>query len=385
MKKAAKLRAGRPPSAKPLSVRCDTGASPLNRLLMLTPLSASSPRPSDIRDSMSAASLGLLDTTSLPASFSNHRKAGTPRLLPCNRPAWLAGVVGGTCACQGVRRWLPARIQRLRVGRLPETTAHCSSGAASPSIWTMTTPGSSWCGIRPWWENISSWLRNSVSSPADTNQLIAMVMIAAIQEAAKAGQKPSTWMSGVTTKARYRIAARANKPTTSTPTQPNARASACRAGRRPAVRIAASTTASTTSHSAEADSPGTTLIVTISARELISTAATVAATRCRFQPCRVNRAQPLPRSSRVRLAPGCRPAHPARVPSAGSCSGCTGMGPLCRTGMSDGRAASRTPFRGTRAGGTGAGVTVSTAKYFGASAGGAPPVETVTPRQGRPG
>ena len=261
------------------------GASPLKMLLMLTPPSASSPRPSDIRDSMSAASLGLLATTSRPASFSNQRNAGTPRLLPCSSPAWLAGVVGGTWACQGVRRWLPARIQRLRVGRLPETTAHCSSGAASPSIWSMTTPGSSWRGIRLGRENISSWLRNSVSSPGRQQPADrdgddrrepggGEGRPEAVDVDVRSHHEGDVEDRGPGEQADHEHA----RPSRRRGPAPAGRAAGPPSGSRPArPRAPRPTRPRRTGRES-------TLIVTISARKLIRTAATVAATRCRFQP-----------------------------------------------------------------------------------------------------
>ena len=63
------------------------GASPEKMLLMLTPPSASSPRPSSIRVSISAASRARLVTISRPVSFSYHRNAGICPEPPCRMPA----------------------------------------------------------------------------------------------------------------------------------------------------------------------------------------------------------------------------------------------------------------------------------------------------------
>ena len=87
----------------------------------LTPPSASSPRPSESRASIAAASAGRLATNSRPVDLSYQRKAGMPSLVPCSRPAWLAGVVEGTLAHQRAASWLPERTQRARVGNTPET------------------------------------------------------------------------------------------------------------------------------------------------------------------------------------------------------------------------------------------------------------------------
>ena len=106
MKKVAKLRDG--PRrvvrfTRPLMVSRLVGASPEKMLEMLTPPSASSPRPSLSRAWITAASLGWLATSSVPVSFSYQRNAGTWSLRPCSSPAWLAGVVAGSCACQSVK------------------------------------------------------------------------------------------------------------------------------------------------------------------------------------------------------------------------------------------------------------------------------------------
>ena len=58
------------------------GASPVNRLEIETPSSASRPRPVLARASMIEASSGRLATRTRPRSRSYHRKAGTPSALP---------------------------------------------------------------------------------------------------------------------------------------------------------------------------------------------------------------------------------------------------------------------------------------------------------------
>jgi uncharacterized protein YbaR (Trm112 family) len=126
-----------------LIVRRLIGASPLNRLSMLAPPSARSPLPVDSRRSISRASAGWFETSSRRCSFSYQRKAGIPSLLPRRRPAWLAEVCEGRSAVHSIIRWLPLRIQRDSVGRLPARTCAMSSGAARPSIWMNTTPGTS--------------------------------------------------------------------------------------------------------------------------------------------------------------------------------------------------------------------------------------------------
>ena len=59
---------------------------------LLAPSSCSSPRPSEWRRSISAASRGWLVTIAFPRSFSHHLKAGMSSLSPCRRPAWQAPV-----------------------------------------------------------------------------------------------------------------------------------------------------------------------------------------------------------------------------------------------------------------------------------------------------
>ena len=131
------------PSFRPLMVSSDVAASPENRFEMLTPSSASSPRPLPTRASMIAASSGRFATRSRPISRSYQRNAGMPSLLPCSSPAWLTGVVDGTRAVHSVQVWLPERTHRLIVGMLPERISLSSNGAGTPSSWTNTTPGMS--------------------------------------------------------------------------------------------------------------------------------------------------------------------------------------------------------------------------------------------------
>ncbi len=76
-------------------------------------------------------------------SFSYQRNAGMWPDTPCRMPAWLVGVVDGMPVCHSTKRCEPERTHRLSVGRFPAVTAHRSSGADSPSICTMTTPGPS--------------------------------------------------------------------------------------------------------------------------------------------------------------------------------------------------------------------------------------------------
>ena len=84
---------------------------------MLTPASASSPRPSDSRRSISAASGGWLATISRRASFSNQRKPGMPSFRPWRIPAWLAGVHGGSSGCQPPTSSRPSRTRRPSTGQ----------------------------------------------------------------------------------------------------------------------------------------------------------------------------------------------------------------------------------------------------------------------------
>jgi hypothetical protein len=116
-----------------LNVSRLVGASPENTLLMLTPPSASRPRPVEIRFSTSAASRGRFVTTSRRVSFSYQRNAGTWVASPCMMPAWLAGVVAGMPVCQPTIVCVPVRTQRPRFGRFPALTAQLSRGSLSPS------------------------------------------------------------------------------------------------------------------------------------------------------------------------------------------------------------------------------------------------------------
>jgi hypothetical protein len=117
------------------------GASPVKRLLMETPSSASRPCPVVRAASMAAASLGRLATKILPVARSIQRKAGMPSIVPCRIPIWLTGVVAGSLGVHSTIRCEPSRTQRERVGRVPARTPHSSRGKGTPSAWTNTTPG----------------------------------------------------------------------------------------------------------------------------------------------------------------------------------------------------------------------------------------------------
>jgi hypothetical protein len=206
MKNVAKLRDGPgrgSPLRRPLIVSRLVGASPEKTLEMLTPPSASSPCPSVRRCWMTAASLGWLATRSRPVSFSYQRNAGTWSLRPCRSPAWLAGVVAGSCACQSTRRWLPDRIHRPRVGSSPERRPQRSSGAGRPSIWMKTTPGTGVVTGSGWRrERWTRWVRKAELSPAVAIQVTTVIRKAYTHDAQKAFQNPSTWMPGAMTNAR---------------------------------------------------------------------------------------------------------------------------------------------------------------------------------------
>ncbi len=58
-------------------------------------------------------------------------------------PHWLTPVCDDHPVSQPISRWLPSRSQRWRVGTSPERSARSSTGLASPSICTKTTPGTS--------------------------------------------------------------------------------------------------------------------------------------------------------------------------------------------------------------------------------------------------
>ena len=105
------------------------------------PPRASSPSPFDTRRSISAASAGRFETSSRSAAFSYQRKAGIPSFEPWRIPAWEAEVWDGSSTSQRAMRWDPLRTQRARCGALPVRIANRSSGSASPSTCTITTPG----------------------------------------------------------------------------------------------------------------------------------------------------------------------------------------------------------------------------------------------------
>ena len=89
-------------AASELMVRLTCGASPVNRLPRLAPSPASSPRPSECRRSISAASSGCETRTIRSRSFSYQRNPRMSWLVPCRMPLTLGaglrapvGVPGG--------------------------------------------------------------------------------------------------------------------------------------------------------------------------------------------------------------------------------------------------------------------------------------------------
>ncbi len=214
---------------------------------MLAPPSASSPRPSEIRSSTIAASLGRLVTISRPVSRSYQRKAGTVATLPCMMPAWLAGVVDGSPVCQRVVRCVPPRSQRPRLGRLPALTAQPRMPALRPSIWMISTPGPSTCGLRRFSRAIwrSAWPRKASSLPASASQLITAVSVAAIQDATNTSGTLGAFTSGSRANATHITIACTQIPSSSAPTPPSATAVATSSGRSSAPIRATRTTSRT--------------------------------------------------------------------------------------------------------------------------------------------
>ena len=49
-------------------------------------------------------------------------------MVPCRMPIWLAGVVAGSLGRHSAIWWVPLRIQRESVGRVPARTHHSSTG-----------------------------------------------------------------------------------------------------------------------------------------------------------------------------------------------------------------------------------------------------------------
>ena len=117
-------------------------------------------------------------------------------------PAWLAGVVAGSCARHGTIRCVPDRSQRAIVGRSPDCTAHRASGSASPSIWMTTTPGTSVGDAfvaRRAARSMSA--TNQSSSPASSSQPTMPISTAYNHDAQNAGQNPDKVIPGVASRA----------------------------------------------------------------------------------------------------------------------------------------------------------------------------------------
>src|SRR4029079_11934363 len=110
---------------------------------MLAPLFERRPSPFEIRDTISVASVGLLEAIRWLRSRSYQRNAGIPSLLPWRIPAWLADVIDGRIASQRDSLWVPPRTQLARLFTEPARMRAARIGWASPSIWRITRPGES--------------------------------------------------------------------------------------------------------------------------------------------------------------------------------------------------------------------------------------------------
>ena len=124
-------------------VSAAVGASPVKRLLMLTPSSARSPAPVVRSDSITAASAGRFATITRSRARSYQRKAGIPSITPCRIPIWLAGVVAGSLGVHSRTVCVPERTHRDRVGTVPAVIAIWRTGKGTPSSWTNSTPSTS--------------------------------------------------------------------------------------------------------------------------------------------------------------------------------------------------------------------------------------------------
>jgi hypothetical protein len=197
-KTAAARRVTAPPWTRRLIVSAAVAASPVNRLLTLTPPSTSRPRPVVKVSSMTAASAGRLATITRSLARSYQRNAGIPSITPCRIPSWLAGVVAGSFGVHSARSYAPDRIQRDRVGTVPAVTAIWTTGKGTPSICTNTTPGISE-SVRATGRRLAPDTNRATrasSVPAVLNQPTSAPTMPMIQAARNADQNPSTWASG---------------------------------------------------------------------------------------------------------------------------------------------------------------------------------------------
>ena len=200
------------------------------------------------RRTISAASLGLLETMRCWRSRSYQRNAGIPSFVPWRIPAWLPEVIDGSIASHWESRWLPSRIQPAIVLTEPARTRAARIGWARPSIWMITSPGLSDFGAdrlamrletkRPKYDPSRSTPRIAVSSvlkAANTNDPI------------RAEKNPSTstpCASGAITRN-----VRTCRTRTRTPSSSNEReaTNVSRTGRMMALKRAMRTTATTAS------------------------------------------------------------------------------------------------------------------------------------------
>ena len=112
-----------------------------------------------------------------------------PPASPCRMPACAAGVVAGRPVCQAAQP-VAARMRSHwpMLGRLPARTAQCSSGAATPSSWTISSAGLARAGSSGRWpgrgpSGAASRPRNASSVPASASQLTRADSAAATQDA----------------------------------------------------------------------------------------------------------------------------------------------------------------------------------------------------------
>ena len=178
------------------------GASPVNRLLIDTPSSASSPWPSECR----------LDQ-GLRRRACSRRGPARPPIDPPERRDALDGAVqqphlarrrgGGQLRAPLHHRWLPSRNHRDSVGRVPARTHHSRTGYGTPSAWTNTTPGTAGSGTVAGWRRArrSSEAVTASSVPAvatQTNRVDTAATIQAVSQRppdrrrAAAGRRPQT-------------------------------------------------------------------------------------------------------------------------------------------------------------------------------------------------
>jgi len=131
-----------------------------------------------------------------------------PSVVPCRIPIWLAGVVAGSVGVHSMNSWLPPRIHRDNVGRVPPMIPHCSTGKGTPSSCTNSMPVTSGSGTgSPRRAPRTRRAKTASLVPAVISHEASVATPATIHDAHKAARNESSCTPGTTERAKYARAA----------------------------------------------------------------------------------------------------------------------------------------------------------------------------------